>query len=543
LIRELTAARRPLLLGVLAGLVWQGAAVVAPLVLAFAIDRGIATGDDDALVRAAVALVVLTAVQALASAFRHRSAMTAYATSGSRVRTALARDLLEAASRPGTALGPGAAQSLATSDVRAVTVLIDAVAHSVAYAVALIAIACLLAVMHPVLAGVVLGVLAILAATVWLGMRAARSASREVQAAAERTAAAAAPLITAAEVLEGVGARPRHAAAVARASAGQRSAGLAQARLEAWFAAVGDGVPGVALALTALAGGLLVADDALTAGELAAALAYVRLLGPPLNTLPLRILTVQHALAGAERLAAVDGGLPRPLLAAAPIADDERAPSVRVEAAVARAGTRHLLGPVDLEVPPGGLAVLTGPTGAGRTTLLRLLAGERRPEEGDVLVGGDHADVAAMRRRVVLCEAEPMLLHGSVRDVLRLGRPEASDDELWAALAAVQASSVVQALPGGLDASLGERGASLSGGQRLRIGLARALVARPAVLLLDDVTRSLDALTEAAVLRGLRAATGATIVLVSHRPAALAIADVVLRLGERPAGRSGAAAR
>ena len=183
--------------------------------------------------------------------------------------------------------------------------------------------------------------------------------------------------------------------------------------------------------------------------------------------------------------------------------------------------------------PAGSLTVVFGASGAGKTTLGDLLLGLLEPEGGTVLVDGRPlAGVvrAQWRDRVGYLAQEPMLLHGTIRDNLLFARPGASADELRAALRGA-ACDFVDSLPQGLDSAIGERGVMVSGGERQRLALARALLRQPGLLVLDEATSALDAETEQRILTTVRALAGrCTVVFCTHREAPRAIADQVIEL-------------
>ncbi|MNU77737.1 putative ABC transporter ATP-binding protein [compost metagenome] len=180
--------------------------------------------------------------------------------------------------------------------------------------------------------------------------------------------------------------------------------------------------------------------------------------------------------------------------------------------------------------PPQRLAV-TGPSGAGKTTLIERWMHLRAPLPGEASLGGvDAADVSPDAARALFAYApqQAVLLAGSVRENLKLALPGADDDALWAALEDADLADRVRAAPAGLNAPLGENGARLSGGERRRLGLARAYLRPAPWLVLDEPTEGLDAATEARVLERLAARlerTGQGLILVSHRPAPLALCD------------------
>src|SRR5213076_2354214 len=173
---------------------------------------------------------------------------------------------------------------------------------------------------------------------------------------------------------------------------------------------------------------------------------------------------------------------------------------------------------------------IVGATGSGKSSLVTLLTRLYDPTAGRITVDGhDLRDVTvnSLRRNVGFAFEEPSLFSASVRENLLMGKSDANDDEIAAALAVAQAD-FVNDLPWGLDTRIGEQGLSLSGGQRQRLALARAIVGRPRVLVLDDPLSALDVHTEALVEEALeRVLAGTTAIIVVHRPSTVALADRV----------------
>jgi ATP-binding cassette, subfamily C, bacterial CydCD len=188
----------------------------------------------------------------------------------------------------------------------------------------------------------------------------------------------------------------------------------------------------------------------------------------------------------------------------------------------------------ELVVEPGETVALTGPSGCGKSTLLSVILGLRLPDAGSVSLGGvDLADLdlADWRRHIGWVPQRPHLFARSVADNVRLGRADASEAEVAAALDAAGLTEVVRRLPRGADTPLGEGGAGLSAGERQRLSLARAFVRDAPLLLLDEPTASLDNETEADVLSAVRRlVSGRTALIVAHRPALAALADRVVEL-------------
>lgn len=196
-------------------------------------------------------------------------------------------------------------------------------------------------------------------------------------------------------------------------------------------------------------------------------------------------------------------------------------------------GTRPVLSNLSISVPAGTLVAITGSSGAGKSTLLDLICGLSRPSSGNILLDGeplwDH-DIVAWRRSIGYVPQEAVLLHDTVRNNLALGR-SVSDSEIQLALERAGAADFVNALPQQLDTMVGERGASLSGGQRQRLSIARALLQKPALLLLDEPTSALDTETELDFCATLaKLVPDMTVIAVTHRPAIEKIATLTYRL-------------
>jgi ATP-binding cassette subfamily C protein len=188
----------------------------------------------------------------------------------------------------------------------------------------------------------------------------------------------------------------------------------------------------------------------------------------------------------------------------------------------------------DMLIPAGALTVITGPSGAGKTTLVDLVIGLLQPEAGDLTVDGvPLREIAAheWRSRIGYVPQETLMLHQTVAHNVTLGDPTIPPDDVASALAAAGASDFVAALPDGADTVVGERGLRLSGGQRQRIALARALVRKPQLLVLDEATTALDPATEREICATLYALRGAvTIVAICHHGHLVEVADLVYRV-------------
>jgi ATP-binding cassette subfamily B protein len=199
-------------------------------------------------------------------------------------------------------------------------------------------------------------------------------------------------------------------------------------------------------------------------------------------------------------------------------------------------GAQWALRDVDLHVPPGQTLALVGATGAGKSTFAKLVARFYDPQEGRVLVDGHDLrglQQRALRRQLGIVPQEGFLFSGSVRENVAFGRPEASLEEIEAAIATVGASEFVAALPEGMETQIGERGVQLSAGQRQLVAFARALLAEPRILILDEATSNVDVRTEKTIEQGLeRLLHGRTAIVIAHRLSTIRRAGKIVVLEE-----------
>ncbi|MEV7217299.1 ABC transporter ATP-binding protein [Kitasatospora cineracea] len=283
-------------------------------------------------------------------------------------------------------------------------------------------------------------------------------------------------------------------------------------------------------------GAFLVTDGSLELGVLTAFVLYLRRLYDPIDQLAMFLNSYQSAAAALEKMAG--------LLAHEPSVPEPAEPAVLPAAAgkgrevafrsvsFAYANGKQVLPPFDLVLPAGRTTAVVGATGAGKSTLAKLLARFYDPSSGAVALDGVDLrglSTADLRANVVMVTQESFLFSGTVAENIAVGKPDATRAEIEAAARAIGAHAFIAALPDGYDTDVRKRGGRISAGQRQLVAFARALLADPAVLILDEATSSLDVPGEQAVQHAMRTVlAGRTAVIIAHRLSTVEIADRVL---------------
>ncbi|KQV95219.1 ABC transporter ATP-binding protein [Streptomyces sp. Root369] len=297
-------------------------------------------------------------------------------------------------------------------------------------------------------------------------------------------------------------------------------------------------VANTAVAGIVLWGAFRVAQDSLELGVLAAAVLYLRRLYDPIDRLGMFLNSYQSAAASLEKIAgllAQTPTVPEPVTPRQLPALESQHPGREVVFDGVRFAYRtggEVLPRFDLTLPAGQTVAVVGSTGAGKSTLAKLLARFYDPSDGRVLLDGvDLRDLAVpeLRRGVVMVTQEAFLFSGTVAENIAIGRPDATREDIEQAAKAIGAHDFISALPDGYDTDVRKRGGRISAGQRQLVAFARALLADPAVLILDEATSSLDIPGERAVQRAMATVLkGRTAVVIAHRLSTVAIADRVL---------------
>jgi ABC-type multidrug transport system fused ATPase/permease subunit len=533
-----------LAVGSAAVLTQSAAGLAMPYLVKVAIDQGVLPRRLAVLDRVAFAYLLLAGLQLLAG----RLEILAVAAVGQRVlfavRTRLFGHLqklsLDFYERERT----GKVVARMTNDIEAMSDLVtDGLVTFITSVITLVGIAVILVLMD--------WRLAIATLTVAPALALASTRFRRQSSAAWRKVRETATVVTVhlQEALSGVRAIQafRHERATADRFAGatddERNAHNRTIRLASLF------FPGVEFAGTAASvvvlglGGYQVLNGGLEIGTLAAFLLYLRSLFDPVQQLSELYDTFQSATAGAERVGAVlsveptvrEDPDPVPLTAAR---GEVRLQGVRFGYASAEGQGPEVLHGVDLHVPAGSTLALVGPTGAGKSTVAKLIARFYDPRAGSVSLDGidlRRVRLADLRGAMGYVPQEGFLFStfdstrpATVADNIRFGRPDATRADIEAAVRAVGADPVIEAMPKGLDTEVGERGVKLSAGERQLVSFARAWLADPALLILDEATSNLDVVTEARVQQALRRLRqGRTTIIIAHRLSTVVEADQI----------------
>ncbi|HEY3401460.1 MAG TPA: ABC transporter ATP-binding protein [Geothrix sp.] len=322
-------------------------------------------------------------------------------------------------------------------------------------------------------------------------------------------------------VVQAFGLEEARVAQFATLSYRHASLSMKQSVIFSAYAPLSAFISGVSALVLVAYGGSLVVRGELNLGDLTAFTGFLVALAWPMMSLGWSANLFQRAKAGQERLDQLLHSPEQPLPPAEAITLPEVPAALALEGVSHRFETGRGLGPLDLVLAPGDSLAVVGGIGSGKTLMLQMLAGLREPQAGHMLVDGEPLSDATLRRHwagLGWVPQEAFLFSDTLRMNLAMGRPEATEEEIWEIARVVAMDELIQRLPDGLDTVVGERGVALSGGERQRTALARALLRRPRLLLLDDALSAVDAETESRILDNLRAFLGkSTLVLATHR--------------------------
>lgn len=495
-----------------------------------AIARGTTLAEID---RYGAMLVGLAVVQLLVSRFSVLATARLGQKVSQRLRRSIIDRVLELPARVVDRADTGDLLVRTTRDTSAVTGIFSGAAPEMLIAmVQILLTVTLVMALSPLLAVVaVLGMLGIPLVTRWYLRRAPSAYLAEADGHA-RVAESLSGTTVGARTVELYGLQDRRRCDMDARLAQARTSQATTLRLRSVFFPVLDSSYVVALALVLLAGAWLYGGGGIALGALVAVLLYVRQLSGPMDTVLLWLESLQSAIASYARVE----GLARAEIATPPVTTEvPRSAGVEVsDVSFAYGDEPDVLRHVDLTITPGENLVIVGASGAGKSTLARLLVGIEAHTSGSVALGGveaSHLAVEVRRSQVALVTQEQHLFRDTIRTNLLLARPDASDRELLAAMAAVRAEWW-DTRPGGLDAPV-VHGEELTGAQAQHIALARVLLADPRTVVLDEATSQMSPGAASAVERSLRAVLrGRTVITIVHRLSTARGADRILVLDE-----------
>jgi ATP-binding cassette subfamily B protein len=514
-------------------LVQTGASLAMPYLVKVAIDRGIVPRDLSVINRVALAYLVLVGVQFLAGRFEIETVARAGQRVLYAVRTRLFRHLqslsLDFYERERT----GRLVARMTADIDAMSDLVtDGLVTMVTGLITMVGVAIILVVMdwRLALATLVVAPLIGLAARVW--RRWSADAYRRVR---ETHSVVTVQLQESLSGVRAIQSFRRERATAARLEEANHDERVAHWRTIGLASFFFPGIEFLGTAATVVVlgvGGQRVLSGDLEIGVLAAFLLYLRNLFDPVQQLSELYDSFQSATAGAERVGAVLAEQPSVREAPDPVPLPDPRGDVRLEdVCFAYDQGPQVLHDVDLRVDAGTTLALIGPTGAGKSTVAKLIARFYDPLAGRITLDGidlRQIRLADLRQAMGYVPQEGFLFSGTVLDNIRFGRPSATRAEVEAAARAVGADQVITGLPDGYDTQVGERGALLAAGERQLVAFARAWIADPALLILDEATSNLDAASEARITDALqRLRSGRTTIIIAHRLTTIAQADQI----------------
>jgi ATP-binding cassette subfamily B protein len=542
---QMRTQRRGLVIGIIAGLAWTACKVSIPLLVQAAIDQGITPKDQQKITEWALIIVGVGVISALLTGLRRYWAFREARWSEAALRHRMFAHLqrLHFAYHDDTQTGQ--LMSRANTDLQQIVNFVVMIPLTVANLVTVLASTVIMLSINVVLAILAVGCLPLLNVLAKRFSTKLHPAVMGVQRESAALAEVVEETVSGVRVVKGFGAEPVQSGKLRVAAGDLYDVSLLTARIRGRFVPLLDLLPNIGLVLVLAYGGHLVIEGQLSLGELVAFNVYVALLIWPLRMLGMIVAQAQRAAASAQRVHEVLDTEPIVLDAPDAVPLPAGGGEVRFEHVdfAYGSGGRQVFDDLDLVIAAGESVALVGATGSGKSTVAKLIPRFYDVTSGRVLLDGTDVRAARLndvRRAVGIVFEDTFLFSDTIAANIAFADPEASLDRIERAARLAGAHDFILSLPDGYDTEIGERGFSLSGGQRQRIAIARAILADPRVLILDDATSAVDPSKEHEIRDALtEVMRGRTTIVIAHRPATIALADRVVLLDGGRAVASG----